>query len=112
MNAYRLDDQDFRPLYAYVETRSIEPNYPSDRDVDASAAARDLAPAVHDISHQLGIMLLKQGRRDDAKVVLDPLINNPHAGARAVFYKALLEGKAQAEAEAAAKAAADAAKSK
>lgn len=112
MSAYRLDDQDFRPLYAYVETRSVEPNFPNDRDVDASAGARDLAPAVPDIAHQLGLMLLKQGRRDDAKIVLEPLINNPHGGARTVFYKALLDGKTQKEAEDLAKAAAEAAKAK
>lgn len=112
MNAYRLDDQDFRPLFAYVETRKVEANFPTDRDVDASAAARDLAPSVPDISQQLGIMLLKQRRQADAKVVLEPLINNPHAGARGVYYKALLDGKTEKEAEALAKAAAEAAKAK
>jgi hypothetical protein len=112
MNAYRLDDQDFRPLYAYVETRTVEPNFPNDRDVDASAGARDLAPAVHDISHRLGLMLIKQGRLDDAKIVWAPLINNPHGGAQVVFYKSMLDGKTEKEAEAAAKAAAEAAKTR
>jgi hypothetical protein len=44
--------------------------------------------------------------------VLEPLINNPHAGTRAVYYKALLDGKTTKEAEDLAKAAAEAAKAK
>lgn len=112
MDAYRLDDQDFRPLFAYVETRTVEPNFPNDRDVEASAAARDLAPAVLDISDRLGRMLIKQGRMDDAKIVWAPLVNNPHGGAQVVFYKAMLEGKSEKEATDIAKAAAEAAKAR
>jgi hypothetical protein len=104
MQAYKLNDRDFRPLYAYVETRTVEPNYPTDRDLEASEEARDLAPSVTDISLQLGKMLLRRDRKGDATVVLAPILNDPHGGGMARYARALLDGASEEEAEKLAKA--------
>lgn len=88
--AYQLDKGDFRTLYAYALSRSIEPVFPSDNDLAALTEARYLAPAVQENSFRLGMALLKKGRRDDAAKVLAPVLNNPHGGRAAQQARTLL----------------------
>jgi hypothetical protein len=90
--AYALDKTDFRPLYAYALSRSIEPGYPTDNDLNAWAEARSLAPAVAEISLRGGMALVQKGRREEAARVLARLINDPHGGELAAQARALLEG--------------------
>ncbi|HEY0651254.1 hypothetical protein [Phenylobacterium sp.] len=79
--AYQLNKTDFRPLYAYALSRSIEPTFPTDNDLTALLEARYLAPAVQENSIRAGLALLKKGRRDEAARMLAVVINNPHGGA-------------------------------
>jgi tetratricopeptide (TPR) repeat protein len=88
--AYQLDKGDFRTLYAYALSRSIEPGFPTDNDLAALTEARYLAPAVQENSFRLGMALLQKGRRDDAAKVLAPVINNPHGGRAAEQARTLL----------------------
>jgi tetratricopeptide (TPR) repeat protein len=99
--AYALDKQDFRPLHAYALARSIEPEFPTDNDVTVLLEARALAPSVQENSVRAGLALLKKGRTADARIVLGPVMNNPHGGAFAAQARALLAGKSEAEAAAA-----------
>lgn len=103
--AYALDKEDFRPLYAYALARSVEPEFPTDNDMTVLLEARALAPSVQENALRAGLALLKKGRLEDARRVLAPVINNPHAGAFAAQARALLAGRSEAEAQAAAKAA-------
>lgn len=89
--AYQLDKGDFRTLYAYALSRSIEPVFPTDNDLAALTEARYLAPAVQENSFRLGMALLKKGRRDDAAKVLAPVLNNPHGGRAAEQARTLLK---------------------
>lgn len=92
--AYQLDKRDFRTLYAYALSRSIEQAFPTDNDLAALTEARDLAPAVQENSFRLGMALLRKGRRDDAARILAPVINNPHGGRAAAQARTLLnEGR-------------------
>lgn len=88
--AYQLDKDDFRTLYAYALSRSIEPVFPTDNDLAVLTEARYLAPAVQENSFRLGMALLKKGRRDDAAKVLAPVLNNPHGGRAAEQARTLL----------------------
>lgn len=88
--AYQLDKGDFRTLYAYALSRSIEPVFPTDNDLAALTEARYLAPAVQENSFRLGMALLQKGRRDDAAKVLAPVLNNPHGGRAAEQARTLL----------------------
>jgi hypothetical protein len=99
--AYKLNERDFRPLYAYALSRSIEPVFPIENDLNALLEARGLAPAVQELSLRAGVALLARGRRAEAVRMLAPLVNNPHGGQAAATAKALIEGKSVAEADAA-----------
>jgi tetratricopeptide (TPR) repeat protein len=91
--AYQLDKDDFRTLYAYALSRSIEPSFPTDNDLAALREARLLAPAVEENSFRLGVALVQKGRRDEAAKVLAPVLNNPHGGRAASMARALLNGE-------------------
>lgn len=88
--AYALNKNDFRPLYAYALARSTEPTFPTENDLKALMEARYLAPAVQELSWRAGMALIQKGRRDEAAVVLAPVINNPHAGRAAARARELL----------------------
>jgi len=88
--AYQLDKGDFRTLYAYALSRSIEPVFPTENDLAALSEARRLAPAVQENAFRLGMALLQKGRRDDAAAVLAPVLNNPHGGQAAAQARTLL----------------------
>lgn len=88
--AYQLDKGDFRTLFAYALSRSIEPTFPTENDLTALAEARYLAPAVQESSFRLGMALLQKGRREDAANVLAPVINSPHGGRAAEQARTLL----------------------
>ncbi len=89
--AYQLDKADFRTLYAYAMSRSVEPTYPTENDLTALTEARSLAPAVTEISLQLGLALMRKGRREDASRVLAIVLNNPHGGADVARLRAMLD---------------------
>ena len=88
--AYQIDKGDFRTLYAYALSRSVEPTFPTDNDLAALTEAHYLAPPVQEISYAAGMALLKRGRRDEAAAVLAPVINSPHAGRMAAQARELL----------------------
>ena len=78
--AYQLDKTDFRTLYAYALSRSIEPKFPTDNDLTVLLEARALAPSVTELSARAGFALLSRGRREEAARMLAVVINNPHGG--------------------------------
>lgn len=80
IKAYARAKADFRVLYAYALSRSLEPTYPNENDLKALIEARDLAPAVQENAFRAGVALLQAGRRADAEKMLRPLVNDPHAG--------------------------------
>lgn len=99
--AYALNKSDFRALYAYALSRTVEPTYPSQNDLNAWLEARELAPAVGENALWAGMALLARGERERAVAVLTPLLNNPHGGAVAAQAKALIDGKTAEQVEAA-----------
>ncbi len=103
--AHKLDENDFRALFAYAYSRSIEPKFPNENDLNVLLLARRLAPSVGELSLRAGEALLARGDREGARRVLTPLINNPHGGVGAAHAKALVEGKSGPQAQAAGEAA-------
>lgn len=101
---YAMDKKDFRALYFYAESRSIEPGYPTDNDVNAWVEAHALAPSVFQTTMKAGVALLQKGRKDEAAKLLAAVVNDPHGGAAAAQARALLAGKSMAEALTAAEA--------
>lgn len=92
IKAYMKDGSDFRTLYAYTLTRTIESNYPNDNDVNALLEAQGLAPSAADIALVTGDALLRVGRTKEARQLLEVLSKNPHGGNDAKRARALLEG--------------------
>lgn len=94
VKAYRLNRTDFRPLYAYALSRSVEPEFPTENDLSVLLEARSLAPSVVENSYRAGMALLAKGRREDAAKVLAAVTNDPHGGqAAAEARKLLSEGR-------------------
>lgn len=91
--AYQLDKRDFRTLYAYGLSRSLEESYPTENDLTVLLEARALAPAVTELSARAGMALLKKGRREEAVRVLATVLNNPHGGRAAAQMRDMLSGK-------------------
>lgn len=93
MKAYKLDDTDYRLLLAYVRSRTVEPNFPTENDITAQLTARAMAPTVDEASIMAGAMLIHRGRKDEAQRALAIVANNPHGGKLALQARALLAGK-------------------
>lgn len=96
--AYQKDERDFRALYAYAWSRSYEPSFPTDNDVNVLLKARDLAPSVTELSYRAGMALMKRERRNEAGVLLRRIINDPHGGRAAEQARRALAGSLSAEA--------------
>ncbi|MDP3853861.1 hypothetical protein [Phenylobacterium sp.] len=96
--AYALDQDDYRILLAYAYSRSAEPAYPTENDLNVLLEARALAPSVQMASVWAGAALIKRDRRDQAVGMLSGVANNPHGGPLPAQARALLAGKSMAEA--------------
>lgn len=94
--AHALDKRDFRILYQYVHARAVEPGYPSENDLNVLLLAHRLAPSVQEISYEIGAILMRKGRYQEARLMLLPIANNPHGGELSVCAKTLLDANAPA----------------
>jgi hypothetical protein len=101
IKAHKLDEGDYRVLLAYVLSRTVEPVFPNENDMNALLTARSLAPTVDIITVMAGAALLKHGEKERAAGLLAIVANNPHGGAMAAQARALMAGKSVEEAEAA-----------
>ncbi|MBA4013156.1 MAG: hypothetical protein C0481_14920 [Phenylobacterium sp.] len=108
IKAHKLNEDDYRVLFAYAVSRMAEPGFPNENDLNALLAARALAPTVDPITVMAGQALLKHGERERAEGLLAIVANNPHGGPLSAQARALMEGKSTSEAEAAAAAEAEA----
>lgn len=87
--AYKKDGERYDTLFAYVRSRSTEPQ--TDNDFEVLKTAYFTAPQVAPIRMQLGRVLMARKRYADAVVVIEPLANNPHGGAMVATAKTLLQ---------------------
>jgi hypothetical protein len=94
IRAYDLGQDDYRTLLNYVRSRSVEPEFPNDNDINALLTARALAPTVKTSSLMAGELLLSRGRRPEALAVLSIVANDPHGGEIAKRAQALIDGAA------------------
>ncbi len=93
IQAYAIDKDDYRVLFAYARSRAIEAAYPNDNDLNALLAARTLGPSVQEISLMTGAALMRRGQAERAKLILAAVANNPHAGRMAKVARAVMDGK-------------------
>jgi tetratricopeptide (TPR) repeat protein len=98
IQAYKLDNTDYRILLAYTFSRQLEPGYPNANDLNALLQARGLAPSVQQSSVLAGAALLKLGRREQAVKLLSIVGNDPHGGPLSAQARALMAGKSLEEA--------------
>lgn len=99
--AYRANDADYATLMLIAENRNGGEGYPNDNDVAVLEQAFVLAPQLAEARFSLAQVLMMRDRRDEAIVLLEPLVNNPHnssPAARALLLEA--KGMTQAEADA------------
>lgn len=76
--AFKVAPNDFRVLYAYAQTRSVEPDYPTDNTLDVLQQAVDLGPQVSALRHVTADAYARRQRYDQAIAVLKPIANDPH----------------------------------
>lgn len=100
--AVKANPDDFRLLYAYAVSRSIEPDYPSANMVTVLTNAVTLAPQVEQFRFAAADACQKRGDFKRAIDLLDPVANDPHNPAAAKVARAQIETyKAKAAAPAA-----------
>ena len=77
--AFKLDPDNPLVLYDYAMTRRGEPSYPSDNILNVLLKAQAIAPQV--AAFRLGAVdgLVRRDRFEEAAVLLQPLLNDPHA---------------------------------
>ena len=77
--AFKLDPENPLVLYDYALTRRGEPSYPSDNILNVLLKAQAIAPQV--AAFRMGAVdgLVRRDRFEEAAVLLQPLLNNPHA---------------------------------
>lgn len=81
--ANRADPANPDPLYHYYLTHVLAGETPPEPALVALETAYDHAPFDSSIRETLAHLLLTEGRDQEAITVLNPIINNPHAGKRA-----------------------------
>jgi tetratricopeptide (TPR) repeat protein len=77
--AFKLDPDNALVLYDYALTRRGEPAYPSENILNVLLKAQAIAPQVS--AFRMGAVdgLVRRDRFEEAAVLLQPLLNNPHA---------------------------------
>lgn len=91
VKARQTTPDDFRILYDYVVTRTIEPGFPDEDDIDGLLRARQLAPSIQPITLLAAQALIFRGRKDEARQLLLPIANAPHGGEMSEQAKRLLD---------------------
>jgi len=103
--AYRRNDADYATLLLIAENRAGTPGYPNDNDLAVLEQAFVLAPQLASARLNLAQLLIHRDRAEEAVVLLEPLVNDPHGGS-AYARALLLRAKGLTEEEAAAQEAA------
>ena len=89
--AFKLDPTRYQTLYAFAETRRLDPHYPSDNALQALLISFKQAPQVATIRMETAHALIARGKKAEARALLQPLVNDPHGGGAAEAAKALLK---------------------
>jgi tetratricopeptide (TPR) repeat protein len=89
--AFKLDPTRYQTLYAFAETRRLDPHYPSDNALQALLISFKQAPQVATIRMETAQALIARGKKTEATLLLSPLVNDPHGGSVAEAAKALLK---------------------
>lgn len=79
VKANRAAPDDPFPLWMFYQWHAMSGNTASKIAVDGLRRALELAPQVPELRFAFATRLVRDGRRDDAKIVLAPLINDPHS---------------------------------
>lgn len=88
--AYAVDPDRYQVLVAYVRGRSGAANYPTDNDLRVLRDALSLAPQVQSLRINAASALIARDKREEAAVVLRPLLNDPHGGEATTVARELL----------------------
>lgn len=94
VRANRANPDDPYALYEYFNSFSRQGIPPTDLAVDGLRRALDLAPQVESLRFSLAHHLVSTGKKDDARKILAPLLNDPHdadvrSAARAILEEAV-----------------------
>ncbi len=89
--AFKLDPTRYQTLFAFAQTRSLDPHYPSDNALQALLISFKQAPQVASIRLETARALIARGKKAEAIDLLTPLVNDPHGGSGAEAAKALLD---------------------
>lgn len=90
--AFRADQNYFPALWAYVETRSLDPL--DDNSLSVLLKAQELAPQVESIRFDAAVALMRSKEFPAAVRMIEPLAADPHGGGMTEYARHLL-GKAR-----------------
>lgn len=91
--AFAADDANYTTMILLAKNRRASPDYPTDNDIGTLGLAYELAPQLPSIRLNLAAALVYKGRVDEAKALLQPVLNDPHdrgsgMAARAIIARA------------------------
>lgn len=92
IRANRAAPNDPLPLSAFYEWHELAGIKPPAVAVAGLRRALELAPQVSGLRLTLAAHLIGEAKRDDARVVLAPLLNDPHSSEVRAAARALLDG--------------------
>lgn len=76
--AVKANQDDYRLLYAYARSRSVEPGYPSENMAQVLLRAVALGPQVASLRFAAASVCAERADFDTAFALLTPLVNDPH----------------------------------
>jgi tetratricopeptide (TPR) repeat protein len=79
LQAAQIDQDNYQTLMHYAESRSTEPNYPTEALVDVWVKAVSLAPQLTSLRIEAAQAAMHRDHLDLARSLLTPVIGNPHA---------------------------------
>lgn len=89
--AYKINKLDAPNLYFLARSYGDQPGFPDQNAVNAANGAHVLAPGVGDYAMFAAFTDLATNRRDEAALLLEPFVSDPHDRARAQHVQAAID---------------------
>jgi hypothetical protein len=89
--AIKLEPDSYQTLYRYAQTRTAEPDYPTENTYNVLLKAVSLAPQVWDTRMAAADAAIKRSDAEMARLLLIPVANSPHPGEATVKARAMLK---------------------
>lgn len=89
--ALKTDPDNYQALAAYAQTRTVEPNFPTENTYNIMLKAVSLAPQYRGLRIRAAQLAIMRKDTEMARNLLTPVANDPHAGPASAQAQRMLE---------------------